>query len=196
MTEKFPAKLSRTTKRSRGRTPIESTPVVIRSSIPIETKIEDRMRRKLSRRIGHAAPLVERGTIRFEDINGPRGGVDTECRIKLVLSGRPSIQASDRDREPENAFDRASAKVQHALARVRGKHGLTTGSKPRSSQRTHAPTRSTARGEATPSRSGKPVERAPMKLKTARRAPSRKAVKAKAGRAKHRVGVQRAAKRR
>jgi hypothetical protein len=207
MTEKFPTKLSRTTKRDRGRTAVEMTPVAIRSRVRLEPKVEDRIRRKLVRRIGHAAPLLERGTIRFEDINGPRGGVDTECRIKLVLSGRPSVQASDRSSKPEDAFDGASLKVQHALARVRGKHGLAVGSRRSSARRAHAPQRSvtttaapitrgsTRREAAASARSGSPPERAPMKLKTARRAPSRKAVKVKARRAKHRIGKQRATRR-
>src|SRR5215470_7109940 len=115
MTEKFPAKLSRSTKRSRGRTRTASTPVAIRSGVPISPIVEDRVRRKLVRRIGHAARLIERGTIRFEDINGPRGGIDTECRIKLVLSGRPSVQGKDRASDLQSAFDGASFKVQRAL---------------------------------------------------------------------------------
>jgi ribosome-associated translation inhibitor RaiA len=192
MPETFPKKLPRSTKRSRGRTSVAATPVAIRSNLPITPAVETRMRRKLARRIGHAAPLVERGTVRFEDINGPRGGVDTECRIKLVLSGRPSVNAQDRARELETAFDRAAAKVQHALARVRGKHGLAAGPRPRQA-RTHGPTRTAI---APPRRAGSPLERAPMKLKTARRPPSRKGVKVKARRAKHRVGIQRSKERR
>lgn len=131
-------------------------PIAIRSTIPLKPAVETRLRRKLSTRVSHAGARISRGTIRFEDINGPRGGVDKECRIKLVLTGRPSIQASDRDRDVEPAFDRASHKVEGALKRAQGK-----------------------------------LQRRPMKLKTARRQPSRKAVKTKAQRAKRRVGVQR-----
>jgi hypothetical protein len=187
MTEKFPTKLSRTTKRSRGRTSASSTPVTIRGGVAISPRALDRVRRKLVRRLGHAAPLIERGTVRFEDINGPRGGVDTECRIKLVLSGRPSVQAQDRAHDPESAFDGASFKVQRALASVRGKHGLTAGRQRR--PRAHSPTMKTSRGA---SRRRRPTsDRTPMKLETARRPPSRKAVKVKARRAKRRLGVQR-----
>ena len=199
MAEKFPARLTRSTKQGRGRTPLEQTPIAIRSSVPITPTVENRMRKKLARRIGHAAPLIERGTVRFEDINGPRGGVDTVCRIKLVLSGRPSVQANDRAHDVEPAFDGASAKVQHALERVRGKHGLATGrgaQKARRGARTRTATRTGTRAAvAASARSGSPTERRPMKLKTARRAPSRKAVKTKAGRAKQRVGVQRGGRR-
>jgi hypothetical protein len=212
MEEKFPGKLTRSTKRSRGRTAIESTPIAIRSSVPIEPALEARIRKKLARRIGHAAPLIERGTVRFEDVNGPRGGVDTVCRIKLVVSGRPSVLAQDRGRDAEPAFDRASFKVQHALARVRGRHGLTTGQRYRGrgarkrvptrtavavAARPHAPRKraSTRRAVAASARPHAPRERAPKKLKTARRAPSRKAVKSKARQAKRRVRVQRGARR-
>jgi hypothetical protein len=187
MTEKFPPKLSRTTKRNRGRTHVASTPVAIRGGVPISAKVEDRVRRKLVRRIGHAAPLIERGTIRFDDINGPRGGIDTECRIKLVVGGRPSVQVQSRARDPETAFDGASFKAQRALARVRGKHGLATGRR-----RAPSPRHARKRRPAVSRRRGSPRERAPMKLETARPAPSRKAVKVKARRAKRRVGVQRA----
>ena len=189
MVATFPGKLKRSTKRSRGRTPVEATPIAIRSSIPIEPVLENRIRRKLVRRLGHAAPLIERGTVRFEDINGPRGGVDTVCRIKLVVSGRPSVQAQDRASDIEPAFDLASHKVQRALERVRGKHGLAAGRAVRTRTKPVAEPAAEARA---PHR----LDRAPMKLETARRPPSRKGIKAKARHAKRRVGVQRAASRR
>ncbi len=160
-------------------------PIAIRSKVPLAPTVEKRVRKKLARRIGHAAPLVKRGTIRFEDINGPRGGVDKECRIKLVLSGRPSVQASDRGTSVEPAFERASTKVVQALARVRGKHALKAG-RPRT-PRPHAP-RSVTITVAPRVR----LDRKPMKLETARKPPSRRAIKTKARRAKRRVGVQRA----
>jgi hypothetical protein len=185
MTEKFPAKLPRATKRSRGRTAVTSTPVTIRG-VPISPKVEDRVRRTLVRRIGHAVLLVERGTVRFEDINGPRGGVGTECRIKLVLSGRPSVQAHDRARGPWSAFSGASFKVRRALASVRGKHALATGVQRTPSRSPHPHTVKSPRRARASSH-----DRTPMKLETARRAPSRKGLKVMARRAKHRVGMQR-----
>lgn len=191
MPAKFPSTLARSSKRSRGRTSLEETPVAIRSTIPISRAAETRMRKKLARRIGHASPLIERGTIRFEDVNGPRGGIDTVCKIKLVLSGRPSVVASERGRDAEPAFERASSKVQHALQRVRGKQKLAVG---RGHRAARSPKRrvSTRTAVAASRRAHAPRERAPMKIKTARRPPSRRAIKVKARRAKRRVGVQRA----
>ena len=169
------------------------TPVAIRSSIELPTKLEERIRSKLARRIGHAAPLIERGTVRFEDINGPRGGVDVVCRIKLVLSGRPSVQAHDRASDIEPAFDLASHKVQRALERTRGKHGLTSGRRFRGKARASG-RRCAAKTAAAATRVHAPRERAPMKLETAR-VPPRRRVKTKARQAKARVSVQRGAQR-
>jgi ribosome-associated translation inhibitor RaiA len=208
-TERFPRKLPRSTKRSRGRTRVESTPVAIRGHLAISPTVVDRIRRKLVRRIGHAAALFERGTIRFEDLSGTRGGINTECRIKLVLSGRPSIQVVERAGDLESAFDGAAAKVQRALARVRGKHELATGRQRTPARRArqhvakkavrraavHRVRPSTRRAVGASRRSGHPAERNEMKLVTARPAPSRKKVTVKAKRAKRRVGVQRASAR-
>lgn len=190
----FAGKLTRSAKQGRGRTTLESTPLAIRSSFPLPPKLDAKIRGKLARRIGHAAPLIERGTVRFDDINGPRGGIDVVCRIKLVLSGRPSVQAQERASKAEPAFDLASHKVQRALERERGKHGLSAGKRYRGKGATK---RATVRAKTAPAatRVHEPPPRAPMKLKTAREPPKRRAVKVTARQAKARHRVQRGAKR-
>lgn len=105
---------------------------------------DDRIRATLGSQIGHAGTLLERVTVRFEDINGPRGGVDTACRIKVVISGRPSLIVEHREASPEAAFARAVHKVQRALERTRNKHGLSVGAAPRG--RTRSRTSVVARG--------------------------------------------------
>lgn len=194
MATTFAGKLTRSTKQARGRTALEATPVAIRSTVKLPPKLESKIRAKLARRIGHAAPLIERGTVRFDDINGPRGGVDVVCRIKLVLSGRPSVQAQERASEAEPAFDLASHKVQRALERARGKAGLSTGKRYRGKGATkRAPVR--AKTAPAAKRAHEPPQRTPMKLETAREPPKRRAVKVKARQAKARHRVQRGAKR-
>ena len=79
-------------------------PISIRSSLPLAEEFERRIRLQLARRLGHDASLIQRGTVRFEDVNGPKGGVDKVCRIKLVLTGRPSLFAEKRAPTVEQAF--------------------------------------------------------------------------------------------
>jgi hypothetical protein len=60
---------------------------------------------------------VERVTVRFEDLNGPKGGVDTACRIQLRLSGEPPLVVEARAEDEARAFRVALPKLVAALDR-------------------------------------------------------------------------------
>jgi hypothetical protein len=94
--------------------------------------------------------------------------------------------------------------LQRALASIRGKHALAARTQATPFRRADSPAvNASRRGSVLRAysarlatvvewrRSGSAPERPPMTLETARRAPSGKAVKVKARRAKHRVGMQR-----
>lgn len=117
---------SKVGKRARGRTTLERIPVTIRSSEPLGDGFEQRIRIQLAARIEHGARLIERITVRFEDVNGPKGGVDIVCRVKIVLSGRPSIVIEKRAHSHALAFARAARAIGTAFERARRKHGLAT----------------------------------------------------------------------
>lgn len=124
MRKQFANRVPKPGKRARGRTDHTTTPVAIRSGIDLPAGTEAWVRSQLAARLDHAATLIERGSVRFEDINGPRGGVDTTCRIKLVLAGRPSIQVEERGEDARAAFSRVLPVVIRLVDRVRDKHGL------------------------------------------------------------------------
>jgi putative sigma-54 modulation protein len=96
-------------------------PIEIRSTIPLEEAFEERIRAQLSGRLGHGMGSVESATVRFDDINGPKGGVDTVCRIMLVVSGRPSVITEKRDTSVGCAFARAVHAIALAIARAHDK---------------------------------------------------------------------------
>jgi len=111
----FAATVSRPDRRESGRTWAPTTPLAVRTSgLPIDPELRRRIHRRLGWRLGKFAPRIERLTVRFEDVNGPRGGVDVACRIKAVVSGIPSLVVSELAGDPVEAFDRAG----HRLARV------------------------------------------------------------------------------
>jgi hypothetical protein len=123
-TRRFARTTSKIDKLARGTSDVDQIPISIRSSISLNPSFEDRIRTQLASRVGHGAGLIERGTVRFEDVNGPKGGVDTICRIKLVVRGRPSVIAEKRDTSVGRAFAQAVHAVGIAFGRKRGKHGL------------------------------------------------------------------------
>ncbi|HET8720826.1 MAG TPA: HPF/RaiA family ribosome-associated protein [Nitrospira sp.] len=75
------------------------------------------MRDKLSRALGKFAQSIERVTVRMEDVNGPRGGIDQECRIKVVLINQPGVLVEARNAFPDAAFRSALARIERAVRR-------------------------------------------------------------------------------
>jgi ribosome-associated translation inhibitor RaiA len=75
------------------------------------------IRRKLGMRLGKFARSIERVTVRARDANGPRGGVDQECTVKVVLSGLPSVVVRRRDAALHVAIDEALHAVEQAVRR-------------------------------------------------------------------------------
>jgi len=108
----------RATRKGRGRTDAGTTPLAVHAQgVPIHAPLEAYLHAKLGARIGKYAVHIERVTARFEDINGPRGGIDTECRIKVVLVSRPTILVSARGRDARRAFDAVLESVTRAVGR-------------------------------------------------------------------------------
>jgi len=64
-------------------------------------------------------------SVRLKDVNGPRGGVDHVCRIKVVFSNLPSVVYEKQDVSLDTAVGGALAGAERAvrrtLQRVRGK---------------------------------------------------------------------------
>ena len=55
--------------------------------------------------------------MRITDVNGPRGGVDKVCRIKVVLSGLPSVVVEQQHASLQAAMDRALQRTESAVRR-------------------------------------------------------------------------------
>jgi len=109
-------RVARAAKRSAGRTDAAETPVFIRSvGTLLDAADKDYVRRKLGRKLGKFATSIERTSVRVEDMNGPRGGIDKRCRIKVVLSGLPSVHVDERHHSVQAAMDRALAGTERAV---------------------------------------------------------------------------------
>lgn len=101
---------------SAGRTSGELTPANIRTSgVELSDDEREYMRRKLGRRLGKYASAIERVTVRVRDVNGPRGGVDIACTIKVVLSGLPSAVFEAQGATARAAFDLALAGIERVV---------------------------------------------------------------------------------
>jgi len=81
------------------------------------------IRQRLGERLGRFATAIERVSVRTEDVNGPRGGIDRMCRIKVVLEGLPTVVLERRGASLPAAVDEALAAAETAVDRaLRGQH--------------------------------------------------------------------------
>jgi len=138
----FATTLPKTEKPLAGRTDVTATPVAIRTSMDLDDATRDDVRRRLARKVGKFALHLERLSVRFEDVNGPKGGVDVVCRVKAVLSSLPSVVVQERAADPGLALRRAADVLGRTLNRTLGKKSF---SQPKVGKR-QAPARGAARG--------------------------------------------------
>jgi ribosome-associated translation inhibitor RaiA len=112
----FVSRLPRPAKLRADRRAAADTPAFIRAvGTPIEAEDRAYVRRKLGTKLGKFARAIERVSVRIEDVNGPRGGVDKRCRIKVVLSGLPSVVIEQRHASLQAAVDGALRRTESAV---------------------------------------------------------------------------------
>jgi ribosome-associated translation inhibitor RaiA len=111
-----------------GRAGVTQTPLHVRTfGATARVGLGDYVRAKLGRKLGKFAPAIERVSVRFDDVNGPRGGVDTVSHIKVVLSQRPSVVIEAQGTDAWHAFDQASHRTERTVRRSLGRAGMTAG---------------------------------------------------------------------
>ncbi len=92
------------------------------------------IRRKLNTKLGPYKKSIERVSVRLLDVNGPRGGIDKLCRIKVVLTGLPSVVYEHQDEHLKIAIDLALRGIERAVRKELKKR--ITKNRPRNPERT------------------------------------------------------------
>ena len=114
----LPLSLPRPVKLTRNRSSGPSPPAHVRV---IGGAIDDEDRqyigRKLGMKLGKFRASIERITVRLSDANGPKGGRDQKCLIKVVLSGLPSVVVNEMDSTLLRTIDRAIDAIAIAVRR-------------------------------------------------------------------------------
>lgn len=118
----FAKQISKPAKRSAGRTGMSATPLQVRSAgVELTQGTRDWIQARTGRQFGKFANQIERITLRFKDVNGPRGGKDMVCRAKVVLSGRPNVIVEERAKTARKAFDLAAPSAGRAVQKAIGR---------------------------------------------------------------------------
>jgi ribosome-associated translation inhibitor RaiA len=105
-------------KPSLGRTATADTPLSIRSRLGISDTFREQIREHLGRALDPFGPRIQRVSVRFEDVNGRRGGVDTLCRIKVAMEADESIIIEELAEDAAVALARAIPRVARNVRRA------------------------------------------------------------------------------
>ena len=112
----MPAWIPRPVKQESGRTDPSHTPAHVRLiGVELDDDEQAYVRRKLGMKLGKFATSIERISVRVTDMNGPRGGVDQVCHVKVVLSGLPSVVIERQHTALHAAIDEAIRATEQAV---------------------------------------------------------------------------------
>lgn len=86
-------------------------------SIDLVSALRSYIERRVYFAVGRFDHLVERVTVRVNDLNGPRGGIDQCCRVRVDLIPAGHIDAREVHEDLWAAVDGAADKVGRSIAR-------------------------------------------------------------------------------
>ena len=93
--------------------------IIIRTAQPWRPHLAARARRRFEFALGRFGGRIRSLTVRVADLNGPRGGVDKQCRVAIQLDApRRVIVIEDTDASAAAAIDRAADRAARAVARA------------------------------------------------------------------------------
>lgn len=109
-------------KRTGGASPEAGIRSYIRAvGTPVSPADRAYLQNKLDRRLGKFGSAVLRASVRLEDVNGPRGGLDKRCRIKVSLRGLAAVVVQSHSHSMQAAMDRTLVKMQSAVTQTLGR---------------------------------------------------------------------------
>ena len=89
--------------------------------IELDAALLDRVERRVGYAFGGLSQMVRRVEVLLADDNGPRGGNDQRCQIRVTVEGLPAVQVTDVQAEMDVAIDRATGRAGRTLARLLGR---------------------------------------------------------------------------
>jgi len=95
------------------------------SAVNFNDKLKAIVSRRLSFLVGRFRTLIMRVSVRFSDVNGPKGGVDKQCvvSVKLWTAGEITIKSKGTEYQSvfQTSFERLIRSVRRELTKQREK---------------------------------------------------------------------------
>jgi hypothetical protein len=95
----------------------------VRSRTDVSRRLKREVQEQVSAQLAGHATLIDRVTVRFDDVNGPKGGVDIDCEVKVDVAGLPPVIVTERGTSPGVAFASVLRRVTRAVRKELDRHG-------------------------------------------------------------------------
>jgi len=79
--------------------------------------LEEHVRRRLFFSMARGTSHISRVDVSLSDLNGPRGGIDKRCLVKVRLDGLQSVVVEDVQSDLYRAIDRAAGRAGRMVMR-------------------------------------------------------------------------------
>ena len=89
---------------------------IVARNLELTTSQREIVERRLGFALGRFGDRVRRVSVRFTDENGPRGGVDTTCRIVATIVPRGEVRVEVADVGVEAAASRAAERISRRVS--------------------------------------------------------------------------------
>ncbi len=83
----------------------------------VPEELRELVRLRLSYALGRFQREVSTVRVHLTDLNGPRGGLDKQCKMHAVLKGASAVMSEVTDSEFESAVTRAAKRLSRGLLR-------------------------------------------------------------------------------
>jgi putative sigma-54 modulation protein len=83
----------------------------------LTSAIAGHVRKRLDFLLGRGFRRLRRVDVTMSDLNGPRGGVDKRCRIKVSIDGLRPVVVEDIQSDLYTAIDRAAGRASRTVLR-------------------------------------------------------------------------------
>ncbi|EGW52887.1 HPF/RaiA family ribosome-associated protein [Candidatus Endoriftia persephonae] len=84
---------------------------------PLDTALRAHIERRLGFALGRFSNRINRVEVTLSNLNGPRGGVDQHCQIRVAAGRLPTLVVEETAAELGAAIDRAVDRCGRNLAR-------------------------------------------------------------------------------
>jgi ribosome-associated translation inhibitor RaiA len=87
-------------------------------SLELTPELRDHVVKRLCFALSRVSDLLHRVDVTLEDVNGPRGGIDKVCRVRVRGPRLRDVVVMERDSDVTAAVDLASSRAGRAVLRA------------------------------------------------------------------------------